>query len=296
MSEEIQAEETAADEESAVEYSVGRILSATRESQGLSVPDVARSLKITVKQVEALEKDEYDKLPGMTFVKGFTRNYAKLLQLDPDALLAKLHGKLLQEPVQAISSRNEGIELSTMAPKVWLWAGLGVLVLVIAAPLLVYELLHSELRLPVQAVNGSTGSVSVASKAPKAAPAPPALTLEVPPPPSPGAAIPSREKADTAVQPLSAAQPESVDVSPAAGGGATIKMVFSKDSWVEIRDKSGARIYSQLNRANTEKVVQGTPPFSLTVGNAANVSITYNGKPVNLAPYINVDVARLTLE
>jgi len=42
--------------------------------------------------------------------------------------------------------------------------------------------------------------------------------------------------------------------------------------------------------------VRGTPPFSLVIGNASHVRLTYNGKPVDLAPHIKVDVARLTIE
>ena len=73
-------------------------------------------------------------------------------------------------------------------------------------------------------------------------------------------------------------------------------MVFIKDAWVEIEDGQGRKIFSQMNAAGTEKIIQGTPPFSVAIGNAAQVRITYNGKPVDLAPYTRVDVARFTLE
>ena len=67
----------------------GAQLLAERRAQGLSLGDVARQLKLSVRQVEALERDEYAAFPAPVFVRGFLRNYAKLLQLDPDALVAQ---------------------------------------------------------------------------------------------------------------------------------------------------------------------------------------------------------------
>ena len=71
---------------------------------------------------------------------------------------------------------------------------------------------------------------------------------------------------------------------------------FDAESWVEIRDGTGRVLMSQLNRADTEKAVQGTAPFSVVVGNAQHVHVTYNGEPFDLTPHIRVEVARFTLK
>src|SRR5262245_40656713 len=68
-------------------HSPGAQLLAERRNQGLSLGDIARQLKLSVRQVEALERDEYDSFQGAVFVRGFLRNYARLLGLDPDRLL-----------------------------------------------------------------------------------------------------------------------------------------------------------------------------------------------------------------
>ena len=75
-----------------------------------------------------------------------------------------------------------------------------------------------------------------------------------------------------------------------------MRLAFDRQSWVEIRDRDGRRIFSKLNPAGSTQTVSGMPPFTLVVGNAAGVRITYHDKPVDLAPHIDVDVARLTLE
>ncbi|HEX8740304.1 MAG TPA: RodZ domain-containing protein [Casimicrobiaceae bacterium] len=70
--------------------SAGAKLRSTREAQGLTVEAVAQQLKLSPRQVQALESDDYGRLPGRTFVRGFARNYARFVQLDPDAIVALL--------------------------------------------------------------------------------------------------------------------------------------------------------------------------------------------------------------
>ena len=71
---------------------------------------------------------------------------------------------------------------------------------------------------------------------------------------------------------------------------------FDAESWVEIRDGTGKLLLSQLNPAGSEKVVQGSPPFSVVIGNAQNVRVTYDGEAFDLTPHIRVEVARFTLK
>ena len=75
-----------------------------------------------------------------------------------------------------------------------------------------------------------------------------------------------------------------------------VKLKFEREAWVEIRDRNGRKIFSRLNPAGTEQAVSGQPPLTLVVGNAAGVRVTHNDQWVDLAPYVKIDVARLTLE
>jgi cytoskeleton protein RodZ len=68
----------------------GARLMAERRAQGLSLGDIARQLKLSVRQVEALERDDHGAFSGAVFVRGFLRNYAKLLHLNPDFLLQQV--------------------------------------------------------------------------------------------------------------------------------------------------------------------------------------------------------------
>jgi cytoskeleton protein RodZ len=68
----------------------GARLRAAREAAGLSLDQVAQQLKLAPRQVKALEDESFGELPGRTFSRGFVRNYARLLHLDAQDLLAHL--------------------------------------------------------------------------------------------------------------------------------------------------------------------------------------------------------------
>ena len=77
------------------------MLAAARGRAGLSLDAVAQQLKLGVRQVQALEDDNFAALPGRTFVRGFVRNYARLLKLDADAVLAALPGSSAAPALEA---------------------------------------------------------------------------------------------------------------------------------------------------------------------------------------------------
>ena len=73
-------------------------------------------------------------------------------------------------------------------------------------------------------------------------------------------------------------------------------MQFDQESWVEVRDAHNKVIFAKLNKAGREEYVTGLPPFRVVVGNARGVRLSYDDKPIDLAPHTGVTVARLTLE
>jgi cytoskeleton protein RodZ len=83
---------------------------------------------------------------------------------------------------------------------------------------------------------------------------------------------------------------------PVAQGSRRILLKFERASWVEIRGKGGKTLLSQLNPAGTERTVEGKPPFSLIIGNAQYVRLSYEDRQIDLTPHVKVEVARFTLE
>ena len=76
---------------------LGEVFRQTREGRGESIADVAHALKLSPRQIEAIEMERFDLLPGAAFVRGFVRNYARYLGLDPDAMLTNLSGGVRQD-------------------------------------------------------------------------------------------------------------------------------------------------------------------------------------------------------
>jgi cytoskeleton protein RodZ len=85
--------------------SPGEVLAAAREAVGVTHREVAEALNLPIRTVEAIENDDPAHLPAQVFTRGYIRAYAKLLEIDPEPLLAAIDpGE--QEPVQATSAQT----------------------------------------------------------------------------------------------------------------------------------------------------------------------------------------------
>jgi|YelNatPaOPRAMG01_1025707.scaffolds.fasta_scaffold15734_4 cytoskeletal protein RodZ len=66
---------------------LGQRLKERREALGLTIGEVSKETRIKPKFIEALERGDYNSLPGDIFARGFIRNYASFLGLDPEEML-----------------------------------------------------------------------------------------------------------------------------------------------------------------------------------------------------------------
>jgi len=89
--------------------SAGTTLRIAREQWGLSLADVAENLNLSADTIQAIESDDYTSLPGTTFVKGYIRSYAKLLQLDVEGLMGNID--LQPERITEIPSTRAALRL-----------------------------------------------------------------------------------------------------------------------------------------------------------------------------------------
>ena len=253
----------------------GAMLARARVERRLGIPEIAERLKYGPRQIEALEADDYGRLAGTTFVRGMIRSYAKLVRMDPAPVLNALERRNIPAQV-TVDLRTKRIPFPEGNKRgTRLYLALSVVALIAIAGIL-YEWHFAE-------VAPTPAAVSVAPPAPRSAP-----EAAVAAPVEPDTVAP----AAPAVVTESGAAPVSQDNSR----GRRIQLEFQKESWVEIKDREGMTLLSQLNPAGTQKVVEGAPPFSVIIGNAANVRVTYRDAPVDLKPYVKIEVARLTLE
>ncbi|MBM3384519.1 MAG: DUF4115 domain-containing protein, partial [Betaproteobacteria bacterium] len=81
-----------------------------------------------------------------------------------------------------------------------------------------------------------------------------------------------------------------------APGSRRLLLLFERDSWVEVRGRGGKLLLSRLNAAGSQRRVDGEAPFQLIIGNARHVRLSYDDRPLDLAPHLKGGVARFTLE
>jgi len=274
----------------------GAVLAAARQAAGLMPADVAGQLRISLRQLVAIEADRYEELPGAVFVRGFVRNYARLLNLDPAPLLHALEPALGVEVPLRAQQYAGSLPVHARHSHIRLWVGLFVVLLLVVLGTAAYELWRG--RSASQGVLPPVGE-STPPPTPPVELRAPAVAME-PVPLAPERVSQGPEAAAGTVVSAEASAAASIPAAatpPAATALARgrVELVFVADSWVEVRDRDGV-IFSATGAANTTRTVDGTPPLTVTIGNASGVRITYNQKPIDVAANANRNIARLTLE
>jgi cytoskeleton protein RodZ len=279
-----------------VPASVGQILREARGAQGLALENAAIRLHLMQRQIEAMEADDFASLGQPVFARGFVRNYARLLGLAPEGLLARMDGAPAEPatvtPLPAPASRS-------WLTSPWLLLLLLGVLLLGAIPVALYWWLNSDVEVPPAAPAPAQQSRPAPVPVPVATPAvvpAPAPAMEVPLA-APPAVLPEAAPVEPAAVPP-AAPAEAGAPAPLVPGAAkgTLHLEFGADSWTEIKDASGNMLLRKLNTAGSSVDISGTPPFSLLIGNAAQAKLTYNGRPIDLKPFVDATVARFTLE
>lgn len=283
--------------------SVGTLLREAREASDINIADAARQLKWGVRQLEALEADDYSKLPGPTFVRGFIRNYAKLLHADPQPMLDAYQRTGPQTPTQVIASQDDQVSFTEHPKSFQLRYGLVLVVVLAVAGYALYEwsplstskqaapvgeattlpLPEKSAPVPLPQSEAVKPAEPASSPVAKPAPLPPVAPVSTAPPVAPAALV--------STAPPAAPMPQADNKNLPS-----LNLAFSGDSWVEVRDRSGKIVFSQLSHANTQQIVQGLPPFELVIGNAPAVKLSYKGKPVDLTAFTRAEVARIKLD
>jgi cytoskeleton protein RodZ len=297
----------------------GARLRAAREATGLSVDAVAQQLKLAPRQVKALEDDDWQRLPGRTFVRGFTRNYARFVHIDPDAVLALLPAPdaapALERPALAASRRPMGeipIERVTKSSAArWL---VPVLVILIIAAIAYWQMARSSFHLPAllsslvqhdaESAPGSTvsGTAATPGSGLSALPNPvtqPGTSADAGASGSatrtvPGSTVtvlPTPSAADTPA--AAATTPASAAAAPA---DTPLVLTFKGTSWAEVKDARGRVVLQMTGGAGMTQTISGTPPLELSLGNARDVDVTFRGQALDLTPYTRGNVAHVSLQ
>lgn len=289
--------------------SLGESLREARLARGMGIDDVVHALKFSARQIEAVEADRMDVLPGAVFQRGLVRSYARLLKLDPEPLLRLIQA---QAPIQEPDIRAPE-NMGNAAPKGGIHqipplVAVSVLLLIVAGAMLGWHFMGGgsmaklrgavdsartaveELK-PVDAVRPESRPVTPAVGTPVLPPQ--AEVLDAPVAPAPAAA-PVRTAPVAAVVPAAPAVVTPVAPVPPVDGR-RLSFQFQGESWIEVKDASGLVILTGTYDSGTRSVV-GRAPFEVVIGSASVVALRDDGRSVDLKPHTRSEVARLTLE
>jgi cytoskeleton protein RodZ len=256
--------------------SFGAWLRHQREARSVSMREIADNSKISLRYLEALEQDRFDVLPAPVFARGFLREYARVVGLNPDEVV-NLYIVAQEEraeggkrPERPASARMEGAGAAPSSLGYGLLLGLAVVLFVGIAALLSF--LAERRKTP-----------------------PPESKLVAPTTMSPPAAAPS--------QASPTAHPDGAPAAVAAGGGGEIPaggaaldtpagaeplagplrvvLNFSQDCWMETV-VDGNRRTAELKAAGETVQIEAEQSVLLTLGNSRAVTVEVDGVPLAL--------------
>jgi cytoskeleton protein RodZ len=285
--------------------SPGTMIRDARQAQRLSVDDLAAHTKLARATVEALERDDFGALLEPVYVRGYYRKCAKVLGVDEKTLIDAYSSRVAQRAPQPPAKLRlaSGTELGSSSRLPMAMAVLFVIVAVIVCASL-WWLRGATSKFDARQDLPSSISVAPSPSAPNAqtplaSDTPPAADVEgaaadnaMPPvPAAEPSAVPSADSAAAAASDANAAP-----ATPAAAGSGRLQLVFNGASWVRINDASGKVLLDGLIAAGERRGLDGEPPFSLFIGKAPAVSVSFDGTTVDLQPYTRGNsTARLTL-
>ncbi|EQB8041124.1 helix-turn-helix domain-containing protein [Aeromonas hydrophila] len=291
----------------------GQLLRNAREQLGWTREQVASRIHLRLTLIAAIESDTYDKHTSHTFIRGYLRTYAKLVGIPEETILAA-YDKLGLTPPDNIDmqsfSRRSRQQANDSRLKVVTW-----LVILVLIALSVAWWWQSTARRSAgdealaateMGATSNTPSATVPPAVdvadPVVAPATSAAAATAADPVASAAATTLPVDASSAVATTAIATSAATATQPAADTAASepakvpqLKMSFTADCWLDVKDAKGKTLFSGLKKANDELVLEGPEPLKFIIGAPMAVNIEYQGKSIDMSRYNNGRTARLSL-
>ena len=285
----------------------GQLLRNAREQLGWTREQVASRIHLRLTLIAAIEADTYDKHTSHTFIRGYLRAYAKLVGIPEETILAAYEKLGLTPPdnidMQSFSRRSRQ-QANDSRLKVVTW-----LVILVLIGLSVAWWWQSTARRSAGDDARAAPEMSATVNTPEANVAP-AVEVAEPVLPSASDAVSTQVVVSgaTATLPVvatdaSAAVPTDVSGAVSTAESTTtepakapqLKMSFTADCWLDVKDANGKTLFSGLKKANDELVLEGPEPLRFIIGAPMAVNLEYQGKSFDMSRYNNGRTARFSL-
>lgn len=285
----------------------GQLLRNAREQLGWTREQVASRIHLRLTLIAAIEADTYDKHTSHTFIRGYLRAYAKLVGIPEETILTAYEKLGLTPPdnidMQSFSRRSRQ-QANDSRLKVVTW-----LVILVLIGLSVAWWWQSTARRSAGDDALAATEMSATVNTPEANVAP-AVEVTEPVLPAASDAVSTQVVVSgaTATLPVvatdaSAAVPTDVSGAVSTAESTTtepakapqLKMSFTADCWLDVKDANGKTLFSGLKKANDELVLEGPEPLRFIIGAPMAVNLEYQGKSFDMSRYNNGRTARFSL-
>jgi cytoskeleton protein RodZ len=284
--------------------SVGQTLKRKRLERGFDLADIARETRIPLRHLEAIEQDNYDRLPAYPYAVGFVRNYTKFLGLPADQIVRQFKSETTLLDPSVTATAAEPLDESRVPSR-----GL-VIGSILGGAALLAAIAYFALRTP-EAEVAEEAPLTAAADAGTPAPAPvasdPVLSETSAPPvgtpvaPPAGTIDPNAAPVApdaTATATTAAALPPATPVTGISPVGVVIRA--NEDSWVKVSDGGPKSLKVGILVAGETYTVPNVPGVTLRTGNAGGVDVFVNGRQLPplggkgvLVKDVNLDPASL---
>lgn len=276
-------------ESSKKSVSIGALLANARTAASLNQTDVAEQINLSKKIIQALETDDYASLPETTYIRGYLRNYARVVDINGDGLVKLYTDQHYREPVIEANKKST----QSYDPAI-LWSTAAVLTILIglviswwfdanqlsfpAEQLAKTESVAGELLSGPKVSNeeqvGSSNSnddvVSITEDT--------SITSTTTQSSSDG------PENIIKVEVISADQQQAMEEAShnptlvtSLDGVQVLTVTYTEESWTEIRDADANTLMQGLVEPGVVRNLSGKPPFEIFLGNSPGVIIEVNG-------------------
>jgi cytoskeleton protein RodZ len=252
--------------------SIGERLRRGRERLAFTVPAVAEKLHLDPKVVESLESNRFAEIGASVYVRGHLRRYAEFVGESANELVGMYSAREARPPPPDLTQIPQPERRSDPRNLVTPLVGVG------AAALLAFAIWWV-LAGPKSGADNTSASQTATEDAAATAAAPtpaPAPEMSLPQP-QPMAATPT----SAAPAPVASAATPALDAAKReepAPRTARLRLELGGDSWIEVYDANGERLFYDVASAGSVQSVEGRAPLRVVLGNSADVRVEVNGE------------------
>lgn len=297
-------DQTNADVSAKSSLPVGKILASARSEQGMTTDMVAARLCLTEGYIKALESGNYSVLPGDTFIRGYLRNYADIVGLNAEELV-RLY--MEQQNLANISEQEKKAARAERSKSNKTMAAMAVVALLIVVAVVLSLNMGEEPTLESSLPETDASESIESSVEPEIE-----MTIQT---------VSESDIEDSGTEPAASGAAENVEVSDAettldarveestlesaievaeesesvieASATEKLEFTFLGECWYQVIDATGAKLAERTKSEGDVSVVEGVPPFTVTLGDSTVVELLHEGEVVDLSAFHARKSARL---